>query len=276
MSELLQALYEIQNDLPWKNITVGLIFIIISQILLKVASGLYSLFIKNAKDKRPFYSVRKVVIYIYNIIVFLLFLKILKVEAKVVLGATGLLTIAIGFAARTPISNLISGIFLVFERPFIVGNIIEVGEFKGEVVSRNLLSLTLRTLDNVMVRIPNEMVIGTSVSNISFFPIRRLEVKYLLSCNDSLTRLEEIFNDVAGRNVLALDEPSPYFYVSEFKETCTQVVFLVWCSSDDFMRFQSEFPKEMHRAVKAAGMETISQHIKVNSPIKVEKGVERS
>lgn len=275
MNELVLAIQEIRSDIPWQNLFTGFAFIVGSQIVFKIFDGIFNLAIRNRKDKRKYLSFRKVFYYVYNVAVFILFLKLIKIEMKVILGATGLLTIAIGFAARTPISNLISGLFLVFERPFIVGNIIRVADFSGEVVSRNLLSLTLRTLDNVMVRIPNEMVIGTAVSNISYFPIRRLDVTYLLSSKDSLTRLEEIFNDVASRNGLALDEPEPYFYVSAFKENHTEVVFRVWSSTDDFMRFQSEFPKELHRAVKAAGMENISQHLVVSSPLKVQMEADR-
>lgn len=275
MDSILTALQEIKTDLPWDNIFVAIVFFVLAQVLLKILDKVFHLSIRNIKDQRRHLSFRKFFIYFFNFIVFLLILKITRVEMKVILGATGLLTIAIGFAARTPISNLISGLFLVFERPFIVGNIIEVGGFRGEVVSRNLLSLTLRTLDNVMVRIPNELVIGSSVSNISFFPIRRLDVKYLLSSQDSLTRLEEIFNEVARRNGLALDEPEPYFYVNEFRENCTEVIFRVWSSTEDFLKFQSEFPKELHRAVKASGMESIRHHVVVKEPIKIESEQDR-
>lgn len=269
MEELMISWHEIQSDLPWKNIFLGLLVVIIAQVFLQLVSYFYLLAIENIKDKRRFLSFRKFFIYLFNVILFFFFLKIIKVDVKVILGATGLLTIAIGFAARTPISNLISGIFLVFERPFVVGNIIEVNGYKGEVVSRNLLSLTLRTLDNLMVRIPNEAVIGSSVSNISFFPIRRLDVKYLLSKQDSLSQLEEVMKEVASRNDLALNEPEPYFYVKEFRENCTEVIFRVWSSSEDFMVFQSEFPKDLYRAVKAAGMENISSNINIVSPVKI-------
>ncbi len=271
MQELIQAFNEIQTDLPWRNIFVGFGVLLFGQVFIKCFNYFYHASIRNMKDKRKVLSVRKFFVYFFNIVFILFFFKIMRVDMKVVIGATGLLTLAIGFAARTPISNLISGIFLVFERPFIVGNIIEVNDFRGEVVSRNLLSLTLRTLDNLMVRIPNELVIGSSVRNISFFPIRRLDVTYLLARRDSLTRLEEVFNDVASRNGLALDEPEPYFYVTGFRENYTEVIFQVWSSTDDFMQFQSEFPRELHRAVKAAGMEEISRTVELKGPIQIAK-----
>lgn len=263
MQEIIKAFTEIQSDLPWRNLFIGFSFLIVAQVVLRIIDFVFGLLISNKKDKVDVLAARKFFVYTFNLCCFLFFLKVTQVQLKVILGATGLMTLAIGFAARTPISNLISGIFLVFERPFVIGNIIEINSVKGEVVSRNLLSLTIRTLDNVMLRIPNEEVISSLVSNNSYFPIRRFDLKYLLSNLESLTRLEQIFQSVASRNVMALDEPLPYFYVREFKENHSEVIFRVWCSSDDFLTFQSEFPKEIHRAVKAAGIEPIRQPVEI-------------
>jgi small-conductance mechanosensitive channel len=263
MQEILIALSEVKADIPWRNILLGLVILFLGQILLRLVDWVLRSLFKQIKERQNVHNFRKFSIYTYNIILFIFFLKILKVDMKVVLGAAGFLTLAVGFAARTPISNLISGMFLVFERPFVVGDVIEVNEYRGEVVSLNLLSLTLRTLDNLMVRIPNEMVIGVAVRNISFFPIRRLELKYVISNRESLSRLEEIFMDVATRNELALDEPEPYFSVTEFLENSVHVSFLVWSSSVDFLKFQSEFPKEIHRAVKKSGMEYVRSEIEL-------------
>lgn len=261
MEALVSALNEVRVDIPWGQILLGFVVLFIGQLLLRIVDWGLQFLLKSDEEKHRVHNIRKFTVYVYNILLFILFLKILKVDMKVVLGAAGFLTIAIGFAARTPISNLISGVFLVFERPFVVGDIIEVNEYRGEVVSLNLLSLTMRTLDNLMVRIPNEMVIGAAVRNISYFPIRRLELKYLISNSESLTRLEEVFMDVAARNELALDEPTPYFNVTEFKENSVEVSFLVWSSADDFLKFQSQFPKEIHRGVKKAGLETVHSEI---------------
>ncbi len=269
MEELTRAFTEIQTDLPWKDLFVGFLFLFIGQVVLKFFDKIFEFFVRHRKDKQAALSVRKFVIYVYNCILLLLFLKLIHINLKMILGAAGVLTLAIAFAARTPISNLISGFFLFFERPFVVGNIIEINGFRGEVVSRNLLSLTMRTLDNLMVRIPNESVIGSSVSNTSYFPIRRLDVTYLISNKESISQTEKIFMDVASRNSLALNEPAPYFYVSEFKENCIVVVFRVWTSSEAFLTFKSEFPKELHRAVKKAGLESIRDRVEIINSLKI-------
>ena len=79
------------------------------------------------------------------------------------------------FASQTSVSNIISGIFLISEQPFQVGDLIKVGETKGVVLSIDLLSIKLRTFDNQLVRIPNENLIKNELSNITRFPIRIVE-----------------------------------------------------------------------------------------------------
>jgi len=276
MEDIYIALSEIRQDIPWRNIFLGLSVLFVGQVVLRFFDWVLQMYLEQIKEQRKIYNFRKFTIYLYNIILFIFFLKILKVDMKVVLGAAGFMTLAIGFAARTPISNLISGMFLVFERPFVVGDVIEVNDYRGEVISLNLMSLTMRTLDNLMVRIPNEMVIGVVVRNISYFPIRRLSLSYMISNRESLTRLEEIFMEAATRNELALDEPEPYFSVTEFRENSIEVNFLVWAPADDFLKFQSEFPKEIHRGVKQAGLEYVRSEIEIHSSNRYKKNTDHS
>lgn len=103
---------------------------------------------------------RKAVFYIGLIIVIATTLMALDVNLTAALGAAGILTFAIGFASQTSLSNLISGLFLLGERPFEVGDLIIVGGTRGIVLSIDLLSVKLRTPDNLFVRLPNESKIG--------------------------------------------------------------------------------------------------------------------
>src|SRR3569832_2423133 len=80
-------------------------------------------------------------------------LRELGFSLSVLLGAAGILSVAIGFASQTSASNLISGLFLIGERPFSEGDVIKINEPTGEVLSIDLLSVKLRTFDNLYVRI---------------------------------------------------------------------------------------------------------------------------
>jgi len=108
--------------------------------------------------------------------IFLLFIMTSLKEAgfklSVFLGAAGILTVALGFASQTSASNLISGLFLIGEGSFEVGDTIQItlirgNTIEGEVISIDLLSVKLLTLDNVYIRLPNEQLIRAPVHNLS-------------------------------------------------------------------------------------------------------------
>ncbi|MCB0384698.1 MAG: mechanosensitive ion channel, partial [Bdellovibrionales bacterium] len=89
----------------------------------------------------------------------------LGVDFKVLIGAAGIFSVALGFASQTSASNLISGIFLIVEKPFVVGDTVRIGEKEGFVLSIDLLSTQIRTFDNLMVRIPNETLMKSPIVN---------------------------------------------------------------------------------------------------------------
>jgi small-conductance mechanosensitive channel len=113
------------------------------------------------------------------------------------LGAAGILGIALGFASQTSVSNVISGFFLIAEGPFEVDDFVQIGDTTGRVLSIDTLSVKLRTFDNRFVRIPNEAIIKSQVTNITRFPIRRLDLNIGVAYKENVERVREVLLEVA-------------------------------------------------------------------------------
>ena len=154
----------------------------------------------------------------YGIIAFALLMTLnhLGIRLPALLGAAGIAGVAIGFAAQTSLSNLISGIFLVLERPYAVGDLIRVGSDTGIVHSIDLLSLKLRTFDNLLIRIPNETVIKSSVTNITAFGIRRIDIELGVAYKEDIEHVLRVLARVVDANPLCLDEPEPLIMFKGF------------------------------------------------------------
>ena len=86
---------------------------------------------------------RKGIFYTGSIFIIISILYQLGFKLTALLGAAGIAGIAIGFAAKTRVSNIISGIFLITEQPFQVGDLIKIGDTMGTVLSIDLLSIKL-------------------------------------------------------------------------------------------------------------------------------------
>ncbi len=173
----------------------------------------------------------------------------------VLLGAAGVLSVAIGFASQTSASNLVSGLFLIGEKPFAIGDVIQIGGTTGEVLSIDLLSVKLRTFDNKYVRIPNETLIKTEVSTLTKFPIRRADLRVGVAYHEDLRRVREVLMQVADRNLLCLDEPKPLFFFQGFGDSSMDLQFSVWSTKENFLELKNTMPLEIKQAFDDAGIE---------------------
>lgn len=174
-------------------------------------------------------------------------LRELGFSLSVLLGAAGILSVAIGFASQTSASNLISGLFLIGERPFSVGDVIRINNTTGEVLSIDLLSVKLRTFDNLYVRIPNETVIKSEVTTLTRFPIRRMDLQLQVAFNQDVERVRQLLLDLAAANPLCLEEPKPIFILQNLTEGAVNIQFSVWVVRDQYLELQNSLQSEIQR-----------------------------
>lgn len=204
--------------------------------------------------------VRTVGGYLLYAIAFTWSLKELGFEPGVLIGAAGVLTVALGFASQTSVSNLISGLFLMAEQPFGVGDVIVVEGITGEVLSIDLLSVKLRTFENVYVRVPNEAMLKSRVTTNTRFPIRRLDLHLSVAYKESIPRTREVLMKVADANPLCLDEPAPLYIFKGFGASGLEIQFCVWAKRENFLALRNSIHEEIKAAFDAADIEIPFPH----------------
>lgn len=178
----------------------------------------------------------------------------------VLLGAAGNLTVAIGFASQTSASNLISGLFLLSERPFGVGDVIKVGDVTGEVLSIDLLTVKLRTFDNLYVRLPNEQLIKTQTTTLTRFPIRRYDLQVGVAYKEDLVRVRDVLMELADTNPLWLEDPAPLFIFQGFADSALNIQFSVWARRENFLDLRNSIAENVKAAFDRAGIEIPFPH----------------
>lgn len=176
-------------------------------------------------------------------------------DLKVLLGAAGVLTVAIGFAAQTSASNLISGLFLMFERPFVVGDTIAVGDIRGEVVAIELMSTKIRTFSNLMIRVPNETLVKSNIANYSYFPIRRVDLEVGVAYGTDLQFVEGLLKDTILGHSETLRDPGPQILMKGFGASSIDFTINVWTQTANVANLPSELYRAIELALKANGIE---------------------
>lgn len=180
---------------------------------------------------------------------------------NVLLGAASVLSVAIGFASQTSASNFISGIFLMAERSFIIGDVIKVGSTVGEVLSIDLLSVKIRTFDNLFVRLPNEALIKSEVTTLTKFPIRRLDMKIGVAYKENIGKVKGILEKVAFDNPLCLEEPKPLYIFQGFEDSSLALQFSVWTKRENFLELKNSMYEQIKNAFDEENIEIPFPHM---------------
>ena len=192
-------------------------------------------------------------------------LRELGFDLSVILGAAGILSVAIGFASQTSASNLISGLFLMMERPFSIGDVIRVEQTTGEVISIDLLSVKIRTFDNLYVRVPNESMIKTQVTTLTRFPIRRADLILGIAYKEDIEQVKALLALLADNIPLCLSEPAPLFILKGFGTSSVDIQFSVWAKKENFLVVKNEMYQQIKEAFDNNGIEIPFPHLSLYS-----------
>lgn len=247
------SLKEIFTNINFERISeilVALVLCLIGFIFARLISNTFIRTVGQNFNAHQSMVWRRGIFYFIFVLFLMASLKEAGFKLSVFIGAAGIFTVALGFASQTSASNLISGLFLIGEGSFEVGDTIQItlirGQtIEGEVISIDLLSVKLLTLDNIYVRLPNEQLIRAPVLNLSKFPIRRIPITLAINFQEDIIKVREVLLDVAAQYPLALDDPKPEVTVTAFRESTIEILFAVWCRQEIFLKARDELQERI-------------------------------
>ncbi|MCC6908441.1 MAG: mechanosensitive ion channel [Phycisphaerales bacterium] len=169
-----------------------------------------------------------------------------------VLGAAG---IAIGLAMQGSLSNLASGVMLLVFRLFRVGDVVKIGGETGIVFAIDLFVTTIDTFDNRRIFIPNGQVFGNTIENITYHPIRRVDVSVGVSyeADQDATRaaLMEAATSVSIRSL----EKEPTVVVMDYGDSSVNWQVRIWAERTNFLDVRQATIRAIRKSLDAAGIE---------------------
>ena len=261
MNEMLIYLNELFNTEMVVKLVRAFTLVIIGFILAKLISRFSLRFIDKIFTTHTSQLIRRGTYYLIFTLFVCSALLELGFNLNVLLGAASVMTVAIGFASQTSASNFISGIFLMAERSFVIGDVIKVGSTVGEVLSIDLLSVKIRTFDNLFVRLPNESLIKSELTTLTKFPIRRLDMKIGVAYKENIAKVKEILEKVAFDNLLCLEEPKPLYIFQGFEDSSLSLQFSVWTKRENFLDLKNSMYEQIKNAFDDENIEIPFPHI---------------
>lgn len=181
-------------------------------------------------------------------------LRAVGVDLISILGAAGVVGVAIGFAAQTTLSNIISGLFIMGERSIRIGDYIRTVGVEGSVEAVNLLSISLRQADNSLVRIPCESLIKNPVVNVTGDELRRCDFDLGVDYSSNLEQVRETILRLIEAEPKLATEPAPVILFSGFGESSLDLHIGAWCKTADYHEVRFKFATNLLNEFRRVGI----------------------
>ena len=131
----------------------------------------------------------------------------------------------------------------------------------GVVYSIDLLSIKIKTFDNLLIRIPNQTVISTEVTNITRFPIRRLDIEISVAYKEDLRKVKTILEKIAKNNPLSLEEPEPLIVFKNFGDSGINILLGIWFEKTNYLKVKNSIFLEIKKTFDEEGIEIPFPHV---------------
>ncbi|SFR44005.1 mechanosensitive ion channel family protein [Halorubrum sodomense] len=166
-------------------------------------------------------------------------------------------TLAIGFALQDVIKNFVAGVFIYTDKPFRIGDWIEWQGNSGVVEDISFRVTRVRTFDNELLTVPNNVLTGNVVKNPVAKKSLRLKFVFGIDYEDDVERASEIIVEEAERSDAILAEPAPSVRLTELADSYVGLQARIWIddpSRSDFVKARAEFVKAVKARFDEAGI----------------------
>jgi small conductance mechanosensitive channel len=161
--------------------------------------------------------------------------------------------IAIGAAWSGLLANFAAGLFLLFLRPFKVGDAIEAGGVTGAVREVGLFTTSIDTADNVRVSIGNNKIFADSIRNFSTNPHRRVDVTAPIAYGVNPLEVMPRLLTRVGTILNVLKHPAPSVEILEFRATGSVLAVHAYCESENYAQVHADMTRSISEVIGDAG-----------------------
>lgn len=190
------------------------------------------------------------------------------------LVAGGVIGVIIGFASQSVVSNFISGLFIIVERPVKIGDAINIGEVNGNVEEIRVLSTTVSATDGTYVRIPNEKVFTSNITNYVAHVARRVEYTIGIDYADDAGKAVSVIGVLLSAHPFVLKNPKPQIFAKELGASAVNISVLFWAPSSEWGDVRNEMLWKIKVALEENGLSfpNPQQMIRFGNELRIEGG----
>ncbi len=168
------------------------------------------------------------------------------------------IALAVGFASQDILENFVAGIFILKDKPFEVGDWIEVEEISGKVEDIDLRVSRIRTFNNERITVPNSELANNPLTNPVAYDTLRQSFTFGIGYDDDIAYAKEVILDEAAQNSDILDDPATSIRVTELGDSSVGLETRFWIEDptrSDYKRVQSDLVEAVKNRLDAEGID---------------------
>lgn len=238
---------ELKDYITWNNlfkVAISIVAILVFYTFYRIIKRIIKKRVAVKMEPHNAQMLSKAISYVFYILMGMYILSLFGIDLKAIWGAAGVAGLAIGFAAQTSVSNIISGLFVVSEKTLKIGDYIEVGGVAGTVDTIGLLSIKIHTADNQMIRIPNSTIINNNLINYSRFPKRRFVFEIPIGYDMDLKYIYNVVSKIPAKCKSVIKDPAPLLFYDGFGDAI-KLKLAVWFNNGDLFAVKTEVYTEI-------------------------------
>lgn len=197
---------------------------------------------------------RKVAYVILLVVLILAVLQVVGVPMTSMIAVLGAAGLAIGLALKDSLSNIASGVMLVTLKPFRVGNMVNIAGETGKVEAVSIFQTRIRGADNQTIVLPNSLITGDSIINLTPDTMRRIELVIGIGYDDDIDAARSVAMQIMQDDARVLKDPEPSVLVYALGDSSVNLGIRCHVGNADYFVTKCEFIEWIKKAFDRDGI----------------------
>lgn len=178
--------------------------------------------------------ITSIVALVAYVVLILVIIASLGFSTTSIIAAFSSVMLAVALGLQNTLASLANGILLIFTKPFVAGDYIDVGGTSGTVKEIKLFSVKLVTPDNLTIVIPNNTVFSSTIINYSKMPLRRLDIVVPVSYDVDVNEVKKLLGDILEKDERVQKDPAPFCRLTEYGASSLNFTMRAWVHAEDY------------------------------------------
>jgi small-conductance mechanosensitive channel len=252
----------LETNIPLINVSifrilVAIIALLIGLAIVKIVVKIFERVMQKKKLPallREFLA--RLITAIANIMVILFAVSLLGFHVdSLVLGLSAILGLILAFGMQDTFTNFFAGVWLATLRPIRKDEVVSVAGITGKVSAVGMMATEFHTPDNKFITVPNKLVWGSPIENMSRMPIRRVDVNVGIAYGSTIENAIKVAMRLMKRHKLILKDPAPSVASTELADSSVNLQLRPWSKTDDYWTVKDDILKAVHDEYLKEGIE---------------------